>query len=302
MKSFTPEELEERRGRQSASEAGIYLGVNENRGEMDLWLEKLGKVEPEDLSTKIPVVRGKLLEPWLMEQYERLYLEGTERLWINKPVKGKEKTFQHKDHPRVWATPDGYVRKYRARKVSRIVEAKTCNHNMAWQWGPSHTDQIPPTYLAQCQWQMEVLDVDQCDVIASVDEKLKIYHIKRNLEFGRVLMARAKEFWFYVENKKMPPIDASPASTIALSLKYPERGEVKEVEPGSDLDVMCLDLKLQQHSIKSAQRNEYLRKNQILEAMKDAAGVKGSFGTVKLIKKKGQTPYIQGYWKKEKKA
>jgi len=292
MKTFTPEELEERRGRIGSSEAASVMGLNKYCGPIALWLDKTGQV-PNVVEETPQTVRGKLFEPWLLERYEQSCMAEGESLWCN----SDDTITIHRDFPYIAATPDGGVRDHGATNFKRLVEIKTAGHRVAWKWGASRSDMIPPDYMAQVQWQMEVMDCDLCDVYALVDEEEKLYVVERSREFGQILLNQAAEFWAFVQNKEMPPADFSDEFVMAMSLRYPERK--KPIEAEGELLEHCESLAASKVALDNAKERYALHRNKTLEAMGDAKTAYGDFGRVTLASVKGRKPYVVFKAKKE---
>lgn len=291
MKTFTPEELEARRLRIGSSEASSVMGLNKYCGPIALWLDKTGKV-PIVVEESPQTVRGKLFEPWLLDRYEERILNTDEKLWRN----SEDKFFVHPDYDFVTATPDGYV-VAPDNEILRLVEIKTAGHRVAWKWGSQRSDLIPPDYMVQVQWQMEVMDVDHCDVYALVDEEERLYCVERNHEFGKILMQQAKEFWAYVQAEEIPPADFSDEFVMAMSLRYPER--TPPIEATGELLELCEALAASKVTLDNAKERYALHRNKVLEAMEDAKTAYGEFGRVTLATVKGRKPYVIFKAKKE---
>jgi len=69
--ALTAEQLDERRHGIGGSDAGAILGVNPYRTPLQVWLEKTGKAEPDDLSDNEAVTWGNVLEDTIAREYSR---------------------------------------------------------------------------------------------------------------------------------------------------------------------------------------------------------------------------------------
>jgi putative phage-type endonuclease len=96
---LTPEELEIRKSYANASEAGIITGTDAER-QINLYLEKIGHKEPDDLTWVQPVQFGVLTEPF------NIALTGHK---LGKEVTALQQAVISDEYPWMRATLDGMV-------------------------------------------------------------------------------------------------------------------------------------------------------------------------------------------------
>ena len=91
--------LKSRKAGVGGSDMSTILGLNSFKTSYELWLEKTGRVEPEDISDKWAVVKGNALENELRKRFraqhpEMLVTDGTDKQFISreKPASCKERT------------------------------------------------------------------------------------------------------------------------------------------------------------------------------------------------------------------
>lgn len=81
--------LKSRKAGVGGSDMSTILGLNSFKTPYELWLEKTGRVEPEDISDKWAVIRGNALENELRKRFranhpEMLVTDGTDKQFISR--------------------------------------------------------------------------------------------------------------------------------------------------------------------------------------------------------------------------
>lgn len=187
------------------SDAGVIIGVNKYKTPVELWKEKVEG--HSDFAGNEATYWGTTLEKDVANAYQ-------ERTGMK--VAQVHKTFRHKKYPFLMAHID-----------RRIVGAKhglECKTALSkwWkseEWGEQDTDEVPNSYLAQCQHYMAVTGWDTWDLAVLLSgPEFRIYTIKRNDDFINSLMKYEIEFWKHVEDKT-PPKATCLSDT---SLMYPQ--------------------------------------------------------------------------------
>lgn len=185
------------------SDAGAILRVSPFQEPYTLYLEKIGELEPEDISGQPQVRWGHLLE----EPVAQAYVEKTGR-----KVQRDNRSYRHKQHSFMIAHLD--------RKVvgeKRGLECKTSAFGVGW--GQAGTNEIPPYVYAQVQHYLKVREFDQWDVACLVGgNDLRIYEIGRDDEFIARLVEAEEEFWDRVE-ARVPPQPTWEHSELIATLQ-----------------------------------------------------------------------------------
>ncbi len=200
------------------SDCGTVLGLNPYKSAYTLAAEKIGLMEPEDLSGNAKVWFGTQLEPVVAARFQ--YETG-------KKVH-KRGTLQDPDHPWMLANIDRWVPGENAG-----LEIKTADYHMRGEWGAADDPEdtrVPDAYYCQCMHYMAVTGADYWYLAALIggnDFRLKV--IKRNEEDIAYIRTKEKEFWDLVQEKKLPPIDGtdSTASTILKLHNYAKEGAIE---------------------------------------------------------------------------
>ena len=107
------------------SDASIIVGLNRWKSPFQLWLEKTGKAEAEDLSGNEYVYWGKVLEEAVANRFCELTGKKVQRRGL----------LQMDDHPYIRASVDRMVVGENAG-----LECKTCNGFAAKEW---EDDEVP---------------------------------------------------------------------------------------------------------------------------------------------------------------
>lgn len=188
------------------SDASAVLGMNPYKSNLELWQEKVGMVQPEDISDKPYVKYGHEAESLLRElfaldfpEYEVGYEENN--IWFN-----DELPFAH-------ASLDGWLTDQDGR--NGILEIKTTNILQSMQ-KEKWDNQIPDNYYIQVLHYLMVTDFDfavlkaqlKFDFNGEILLHTKHYKIERSdaLEDIEVLKSSEKEFWKYVQSRKRPAL------------------------------------------------------------------------------------------------
>ncbi len=136
--------LKSRKAGVGGSDMSTILGLNAFKTPYDLWLEKTGRVEPEDISDKWAVAKGNALENELRKRFraqhpEMLVTDGTDKQFI---MRGK---------PYLRASLDGILQGEDG--SFGILEIKTAGNRRAGDWHDEDGNlRIPPYYLAQVEF------------------------------------------------------------------------------------------------------------------------------------------------------
>ena len=208
-------QLETRSHGIGSSDAAASIGVCPFKTPLQLYLEKIGEIEPDDLSDVEVVQWGNRLENEIAKAY-------CDRLGVK--VRNVNRTQVHSEHPFMIGHVDRLVVGAR-----RILECKNVNHFYgAKAFGDEYTDEVPANYLAQVNHLMIVNDINDTDLAALIGgNRLKVYRFNLDFELAEVIIQRETEFWNRVINRDPPP----PHTVDDLSLLYDQdSGLIKEID------------------------------------------------------------------------
>lgn len=220
VKNLSREEwLEERRKGIGGSDAAAIAGLNPWRSAAAVYLDKVGEVEPEELSGERIRV-GHDLEDYVA----RRFCEAT-----GKKVRRNNYMLHHDEYDFILADIDREVVGENA-----ILECKTTNSYAAKEWA----DEPPLHYQIQCLHYLLVTGADRCYIAALIgNERFVWYVIERDEETIVDLLNVEVDFWKrYVEARVCPPPDGSSTYDEFIKKRYPiDDGEqVTLTSAGSD--------------------------------------------------------------------
>jgi len=227
--------LEARNKGIGGSDASVIVGLNKWKSPFQLWLEKTGQAEPEDLSDNEYVYWGTTLEEVVAKEFT---------LRTGKRVV-RRGLLQHDDIPYLLASVDRLVVGEDAG-----LECKTANGFAAKAWDG---DNVPDAYYVQCQHYMAVTGVKTWYIAALIGGNHFVWkEIPRNEDDIKALLEAEAEFWRKVETKEMPDVDGSESCTQALAEKFSGGGPAIELPSEADKIFLALDgLKESAKSIKA---------------------------------------------------
>lgn len=206
------------------SDAGTIMGSNPWKSPYQLWLEKTGQVEPEDISQKDSVYWGTVLEPLVAKRFSEITGKKVERCG----------TLQNNDSPWMLANIDRLVLGEGAG-----LEIKTTNAFRSAEWDG---DQLPDSYYWQCQHYMMTTGLPLWYIAVLIGgQDFRWKAIPRNEEDIKELFLREEEFWnVNVLQHVMPGIDGSDCTREALKEQYPG-GDMEELELTKDVDLLLME-------------------------------------------------------------
>lgn len=150
--------LERRRSGIGASDAACVMGLNPWKSNLDLWMEKTGRVTPVDISDKPAVQYGKEAEGFLRELFALDFLGYT-------VYYDEFGMFRNPEHPWLFATLDGFFETPDGR--SGVLEIKTTEIKRRVQWA-SWKNRVPDHYYIQCLHQLLATGYDFCILKAQI--------------------------------------------------------------------------------------------------------------------------------------
>jgi putative phage-type endonuclease len=168
----------------TATDIAIIMGISEYKTPYQLWQEKLNLKDSE--SETEAMRRGRDLEPKALEAYSsyRSYIDVT-------PIVATHSLYEW-----AMASIDGYSQAH-----NRICEIKCMgkkNHDEAM------TGIVKPLYMYQMQWQMFVMDLQECDYFVFSEESYEIFRISRDQELIDKMIVEAEEFLRKIETLTPP--------------------------------------------------------------------------------------------------
>ena len=201
--------LKERERGIGASDAGTILGINKWKTNVELWEEKVGIRQPEDISHKPYVQFGHDAEPFIRDLFALDHPEL--RVTYESPYK----MIFSDELPFLFATPDGELEEIATGRRGGL-EIKTTEIMTPRQWS-LWKDQIPDQYFCQVCHQMLATGWEFVKLKARIkwhdkDGDLRVdvrhYTIERDdvRDFLEELKDKELRFWHHVQTKTQPAL------------------------------------------------------------------------------------------------
>ncbi len=269
----------------SGTEIGSILGLNPYQSPMDLWMRKLGLMDPPEENEVMKW--GKAAEHVVARRYAR---ETGMSLFPSIDTGYVYATpLVHPQYSWWTGTPDRKVFNPMVQTIfPGLLEIKIVGERMAYQWGEPPDGDVPEYYLTQCAWYMPLLDVEWCDLAVQIGNKnYRVYRINRDRELEDQLRDAALAF---IENHLIPeippPLDGSESSRHYLNYKYPQ--DWKPMMEPTDAEILELvrEFRDTREYLKTIESTEANLENQVKAIIGDTAGLRGEWGKLTWTKNK----------------
>jgi len=202
--------LQERKSCIGASESPSVLGINPWKSAFQLWAEKTGFAEPDDLSGSEPVEFGLRLERPIAEAFADRTGRRVE-LWPAFSL------VRDPERPYVSCTPDAVQEC--ERRGEGLVQIKTTSAFNASDW----VDGPPLYYQVQVQQELHVTGYAWGTLVVLIGgQKLRWFDVERNDRFIAALLPKLDEFWRMVQEQIPPEVDGSAATARVLAKLHPD--------------------------------------------------------------------------------
>ncbi len=205
------------------SDAPILMGLNQYRGALSLYVDKMDRgLDPSEPNEA--AYWGSTLEDLVaMEFARRTGLDVRRPPTLN---------MRHRDHPFMQGTPDRFVYRTPADPADRpigILELKTCTLRKEWDWDPNP----PPAAVCQLRHYMAVADLPLGWLACLIGGQRYIHHeVTRDPAFEQELIQTERQFWWHVQNDVPPEPDGRDSTTAIINQRYAEADVNTVVELG----------------------------------------------------------------------
>ena len=212
------------------SDVATILGLNPYKSAIELYHEKRGTIDVDDLSGNLAVEAGNVLENGIAE----LAASRMTRQW-GRPVKLRRcnLTLYHPKYD--WLTI------HIDRDVvgeDRGVELKNVGARAARHWGEQGSDEIPDYYLPQPMSYMLVKDYPVWTVAGYFGgDDLRLYELQRDREWDEIIISKTHDFWFKnVMEGVPPPVDVEGPRALEILRRVFPGTDGSTVEGSADLE------------------------------------------------------------------
>jgi putative phage-type endonuclease len=259
-----------RKGYIGGSDIAAAMGVSRWKTPLQLWSEKTGKVEPEDLSDNEAVEMGIELE----ETVARLFTKRT-----GMKVRRAPKNYKHPDHDFMRCQVDRLVE-----GTDELLECKTANAWKAKEW---EGEEIPTEYILQVQWQLMITGRSVGHIAVLIGGQKFLYKkLKADFEMFDELEGAAIKFWDMVQDAVAPAVQANDNSFI-VNL-YPHAG-TDVMEASQDMTDAIAQLQLTKAEIIELEKTKKEFEAKVKAVIGDQKGIRTPEYTAKWIDVKGST-------------
>lgn len=251
---LTAEQLEIRKSGLGGSEVATILGLNPYKTGYELWLEKTGRREPEDISGKFAIRRGNDMEDLVAKWFS----EDT-----GLTVHRVNSTLTNEAYPYLL----GHIDR-RVVGVKEGLECKTANWRVAAKFGDAGTDDVPANYLIQCMHYMIVTGWKVWHLAAELGGDFKIYKIEFDEILANHIATSAHDWW---TRHIIEDIAPEPTSARDLDLAFPTADDGVTLEASDNIVAVHKELRIVTADKKALDDREKALKQEIKSAMGDAA-------------------------------
>lgn len=195
-----------RERRIGGSDVGTVLGINPYKSAYTLWAEMTGRIDRPDLSNKISVWEGNVLEQAVADRF----MEES-----GKKVHRSNMEYSLEEYPYMVGHIDRWLVGEKAG-----LECKTTSQLTKTDYAEG---EVPPQYYAQCQFYMLVTGADHW-YIAILQHSKAFYWMKIDRDDAYIdTMVSAVDHFFRVNvGEDVPPtIDGSESTENSLTAMYP---------------------------------------------------------------------------------
>lgn len=262
--------MEDRKQYIGGSDIAAVMGVSRWKTPLQLWAEKTGAVEADDLSNNQAVQLGIELEEFCAKKFEKE---------TGMKVRRAPQRYTHKEYPFMACQVDRLVT-----GTDELLEVKTCS---AWKEREWAGEDIPIEYILQVSWQLMVTGRKVGHICVLIGGQKFIYKkIEADQGMFDKMIESAKSFWKMVEDR-IPPVAEAADNSFMVELYPTANDQIKEAsETISEAIGLLQQTKAQ---IIEMEKTKDALESQIKEVIGSNAGIKTPEFTVKWINVKGST-------------
>ncbi len=224
--------LMERSNGIGGSDCAAIAGVNKYSSPMKVYLEKTNQIESDEIFTVNEhggFESGSEPAYFGVENEDKVAQEFFKRTGLK--VRRRNAILKHPEYDFIYANVDRLIV-----GKNEGLECKTASEYLEAEW---EDDEIPASYLLQCQHYMAVTGYKAWWIAVLIGGNKFIHkRIERDEELITYLINIEKEFWEnHVIPNNPPAFDGSVASSELLKAMYPQHEPDSTIELTSDLQV-----------------------------------------------------------------
>jgi predicted phage-related endonuclease len=201
-------------------------------------------------------------------------------------------TFRSIERPWMLANPDNIY----AREEDRTHVLVECKF-VVWdfEWGADGTDEIPPYYLTQCRWYMDVFGIDVCYVAVLFGGcgEFREYVVRQDAADVDLMRREGLAFIESLTSDTRPDIDEHDVTYAALREENPSVGS-GDIEVSAEVAEQFIAAR---HALNVAKTAAQFATNRVLGLLNDCEAKRATFDGKPLAYKKagrnGAPAYLQ---------
>lgn len=262
------------------SEIAAVLGLSKWESRFSLWHRKAGRLGQQPESDEMEW--GKRLEPAIIRKF------ADEHPDLHVLPTG---TWRHGHRPWQIGNPDALLYDVElgvSEDPVALLETKFALYDD--EWGDPGTDEIPPYYLAQCRWYLDVLGLQVCHVAVLIGgHDYRQYVVHPDAGDTALMLEAAVEFIATIRTGQRPDIDAHSATYHAVRELHPLIDPVDvDLPPG-----LAADYCRAKHAVKAAETEAQLQTSRLADLLGTAKNARWDGQTIARRQAKGEgVPYI----------
>lgn len=205
--------LKERQKGIGGSDVGAIMGVNKWKSAFKVYAEKTQEIT-EALEPEEAAYWGKGFKDLLAREF-------TKR--TGKKVRKDSRQLIHKKYPFMLANLDR-----RVLGENSLLLCKATGFFGGKEW---EGEEMPPSYILQCQHYMAVTGADKCYAAVLVGgQRMVIKEVNRDEDLISLIIEAEKDFWtMHVEKRIPPPLDGSYDAESYLKGRFPVSNKSIEI-------------------------------------------------------------------------
>ena len=251
------------------SDVAAIMGFSPWKTPAQVWLEKTGRVEPEDISDRPYIQFGNLMEPLVGKWYAEQHPERTVRR-VNAICKSIERPWAQASLD--YEVKDGLV--------WGVLEIKTARSAKDW------ADGVPSYYLTQIYHYMSILSRPFADVAVFFRDtcEFKEYRVEYDPEDGAAVNADVDSFWHdFVEADVMPELVGTSGEVADLTRRY-GMSDDGYASVGSDADELIAAYQDAAAREKQAKADKIAASAKLIDLIGDAKGIETDVARVTWVR------------------
>lgn len=252
-----------------ASDIGAIMGLSKWKSPYEVWLEKTGRVVPEDISEKPVVKFGNDFEETAGRNYENAHPGAT--------VRRVNAMCQSIARPHMRASLD-FELKEPGKDGWGVLEVKTTRNRKDFE------ADLLDGYTAQVTQQLYVTGRKWGIIWAFFRDtcEYKAYPVEPDEADFKAITDAADSFWQFVTDDVAPELVGTESESRALFEQHPE-GQGEWVSTG-DCDLIAEEISDIDYSLKAMERDKRKLQDELKAIIGDAPGAMGGMYKVKWVR------------------